>query len=160
MADATDGAARHILVVNDTEEILELFRDIIEGMGHNMTAMSFAPDDLAHIVKLRPDMVVLDLVFKTSSEPQGWQLLQKLRMSPETETIPVIVCSAATDQVREQEGWLTAKGIKVVLKPFTVDDLELAITKALGLPSIVGLDGDRPAISVISRSQATSGLMR
>jgi CheY-like chemotaxis protein len=82
-------------------------------------------------------MVILDLVFNTGSEPQGWQLLQKLRMSPETEATPIVLCSAATDQVREQEGWLTAKGVKVVAKPFTVDDLELAITKALSLPRML-----------------------
>jgi CheY-like chemotaxis protein len=54
MADATQPAAKHILVVNDTEEIVELFREIIEGMGHRMTAMSFAPDDLAHVTKVAP----------------------------------------------------------------------------------------------------------
>ena len=26
---------QHILVVNDTEEILDLFRDIVEGLGHS-----------------------------------------------------------------------------------------------------------------------------
>ena len=37
----TDQTPKHILVVNDTEEILDLFRDILEGMGHRMTAWSF-----------------------------------------------------------------------------------------------------------------------
>jgi CheY-like chemotaxis protein len=125
---------KHVLVVNDTEEIIELFREIIEGMGHRMSALSFAPDDLSHITKEQPDLVILDLVFTTSTEGQGWQLLQKLRMTKDTENLPVILCSAATDQVREQEGWLAARGVKVVLKPFTVEDLETAIDKALHLP--------------------------
>ena len=129
--------ARRVLVVNDTEEILELFRDIIEGMGHEMRAMSFAPDDLAHITDLDPDLVILDLVFNTGNEGQGWQLLQKLRMNKATEELPIIVCTAATDQVREQEGWLIARGVKVVPKPFTVDDLETAIAKALRLPELL-----------------------
>jgi CheY-like chemotaxis protein len=125
---------KHVLVVNDTEEIIELFREIIEGMGHHMSALSFAPDDLGDVTKAEPDLVILDLIFNTSTEGQGWQLLQKLRMTKDTEDLPVILCSAATDQVREQEGWLTARGVKVVLKPFTVDDLEAAIDKALRLP--------------------------
>jgi CheY-like chemotaxis protein len=128
---------KHILVVNDTEEVIELFREIIEGMGHRMSALSFAPDDLARITRVEPDLVILDLVFNTSTEGQGWQLLQKLRMTKETERLPVILCSAATDQVREQEGWLTAKGVKIVMKPFTVDDLELAISKALQPPALL-----------------------
>ena len=31
------------------------------------------------------------------TELQGWALLQKLRMSPPTESVPVIVCTAATN---------------------------------------------------------------
>jgi CheY-like chemotaxis protein len=134
LADTRANDGRHVLVVNDTEEIIELFRDIIEGMGHRMTAMSFAPDDLSQVTDVKPDLVILDLVFNTATEGQGWQLLQKLRMTKLTEDLPIIVCTAATEQVREQEGWLISRGVKLVPKPFTVDDLETAINKALSLP--------------------------
>ncbi|MCA1569922.1 MAG: response regulator [Chloroflexi bacterium] len=126
---------QHILVVNDTEEILDLFRDILEGMGHRMTAWSFSPDDLAKVTEIQPDLIVLDLMLGPT-ELQGWSLLQKIRMSPPTEEIPVIVCTAATNWVREQEGWLAANAVKVVLKPFKVAHLEHAITQALDLPSV------------------------
>jgi CheY-like chemotaxis protein len=131
---ASEGG-RHVLVVNDTEEIIELFREIIEGLGHRVTATSYAPDDLAEIQKVDPDLVILDLVI--GGEKLGWQLAQKMRMSRDTEAIPIIICTAATEDVREQEGWLTANAIKVVLKPFTVDDLEHAIGKALTMTEIV-----------------------
>ena len=131
----TDRASKHILVVNDTEEILDLFRDILEGMGHRMTAWSFSPDDLAKVTEIQPDLIVLDLMIGPT-ELQGWALLQKIRMSPPTEEIPVIVCSAATNWVREQEGWLAANGVKVVLKPFKVAHLEHAIGQALALPDV------------------------
>ena len=126
---------RHILVVNDTEEILDLFRDIVEGLGHRMTAWSFSPDDLAKITEIAPDLIILDLMLGPT-ELQGWALLQKLRMSRPTEEIPVIVCTAATNWVREQEGWLAANAIKVVLKPFKVPHLEHAIRQALDLPEV------------------------
>ena len=123
--EMTERPSKHILVVNDTEEILDLFRDILEGMGHRMTAWSFSPDDLAKVTELEPDLIILDLMIGPT-ELQGWALLQKIRMSPPTEEIPVIVCSAATNWVREQEGWLAANGVKVVLKPFKVAHLEHA----------------------------------
>jgi len=126
---------QHILVVNDTEEILDLFRDIIEGMGHRMTAWSFSPDDLAKVTAIEPDLIILDLMLGPT-ELQGWALLQKIRMSPPTEDIPVIVCTAATNWVREQEGWLAASAVKVVLKPFKVAHLEHAIEQALQLPQV------------------------
>ena len=130
-----DHKPQHVLVVNDTEEILDLFRDILEGMGHRMTAWSFSPDDLAKVTEIKPDLVILDLMMG-ATELQGWALLQKIRMSPPTEDIPVIVCSAATNWVREQEGWLTANAVKVVLKPFKVAHLEHAIEQALDLPMV------------------------
>ena len=45
---------KHILVVDDTKEVLELFRDIIEAMGHRVTAMTFAPKDLARSSRSDP----------------------------------------------------------------------------------------------------------
>jgi CheY-like chemotaxis protein len=127
--------SQHILVVNDTEEILDLFRDIIEGLGHRMTAWSFSPDDLAKVTEIAPDLIILDLMLGPT-ELQGWALLQKLRMSPPTEGIPVVVCTAATTWVREQEGWLGANAVKVVLKPFKVPHLEHAIRQALDMPGV------------------------
>lgn len=126
--------SKHVLVVNDTEEIVELFRDILEGMGHRCTAITYAPDDLAEVAKAEPDLVILDLLI--GGEKLGWQLAQKMRMSRETERTPIVICTAATEDVREQEGWLTANAIKLVLKPFTVDDLERAVDKALDLQGL------------------------
>jgi CheY-like chemotaxis protein len=134
-SDRASEGGKHVLVVNDTEEIIELFREIIEGMGHRVTATTYAPEDLEEIKKIGPELVILDLIM--GGEKQGWQLAQKMRMSRDTEAIPIIICTAATEDVREQEGWLAANAIKIVLKPFSIDDLELAITKALQLPEIL-----------------------
>jgi CheY-like chemotaxis protein len=127
---------KHVLVVNDTEEILDLYRAILEDLGHRVTAWSFSPDDLSKVTEIRPDLVILDLLMGPT-ELQGWALLQKMRMSPPTEDIPVIVCSAATNWVREQEGWLAANAVKVVLKPFKVNDLERAVSEVFGLTEVM-----------------------
>lgn len=133
MPDVED--AKHVLVINDTEEIIELFRDIIDGMGHRVSATSYAPEDLAEVTKVAPDLVILDLM--VGGEALGWQLAQKMRMSPDTAKIPIIICTGATKEVREQEGWLAAQSIKIVLKPFSLEDLELAVNKVLRLPELM-----------------------
>ena len=137
-------AARHILVVNDSEEIIELFRDVIEGMGHRVSATTYAPEDLAEVKSINPDLVILDLL--VGREENGWKLLQKLKLDRATERLPVIVCTAAVQSVREQEGWLASKGVKVVLKPFGIEDLELSIDKAFELPEMIAPPGDSAAI--------------
>jgi response regulator RpfG family c-di-GMP phosphodiesterase len=71
----------------------------------------------------------------------------RLELSRETERIPVVVCTAMVNDVRDQEGWLTAHAVKIVLKPFTIDDIELAVSKAFELPDLVS---DSPASHVQS----------
>jgi CheY-like chemotaxis protein len=128
--DSTTDGPRRILVVNDTDEILQLFRDIIEGMGHECVTLTYAPDDLAHVRQTNPDLAIVDFVMG-GMEFRGWQLVQKLKMDPRTARIPIIICTGAKREVYEQEGWLTEKGIRVVLKPFDVEDLERAISSVL-----------------------------
>lgn len=127
--------AKHILVVNDTEEMVELLRDILVATGHRVSGTTFAPEELAEVKKAAPDLVILDLVM--GGENLGWQLLQKMKLSPDTANIPAIVCTAAADSVRQQEGWLASKGVKIVLKPFSLTDLERAVDKAFELPELV-----------------------
>ncbi|HET9541237.1 MAG TPA: response regulator [Candidatus Limnocylindria bacterium] len=124
---------KRVLVINDTKEILELFRDVLEGeLGHEVILMSFAPDELNRIVEAKPDLVVIDFVIG-DREMEGWQLLQKMRMHRATADIPVVACTAAVRQVRESEAYLLEQGIEVVLKPFTIDQLEAAVKRALQL---------------------------
>jgi DNA-binding response OmpR family regulator len=126
-----------VVVINDTQEILELFRDILTEMGCDVALMSYAPDDLHRIEQERPDLVVIDFVLG-GREFEGWQLLQKLRMNRATESVPLIACTAALQQVRDQEGYLLEQNVTVVLKPFNVDQLEAAVRKALPMLSADG----------------------
>jgi DNA-binding response OmpR family regulator len=121
---------RRILVINDTMEILELFEDILTEMGHEVILLSYAPDELHHIVEARPDLVIVDFVIG-GREMDGWQLIQKMRMNRSTEQIPIIACTAAVQAVREQEGYLVQQGIAVVMKPFNITQLETAVEAAL-----------------------------
>lgn len=121
---------KRVLVVNDTQEILELFADLLGEMGLEVVLMSYAPRELERIRDVAPDLIILDLVFG-ERELLGWQLLQKLRMDPRLDEVPVIVCSAAVKMLHELEGHLTEQGVLAVVKPFTVDQLEEAVRRAL-----------------------------
>lgn len=112
---------RHILVINDTQEILDLFKDILEEEGFRVTLSSFAFQDVRDVEQIQPDLAILDLLF--GDDRQGWQLLQKLKMYRPTADIPIVVCTAALSLVRELEGHLRAKNVFVLLKPFDIDEL-------------------------------------
>ncbi len=111
--------AKRIMVINDTQEILELFELILTDAGYRVTLHAYSTRDLDEVTHLMPDLIISDHIpFK---EQQGWQFLQKLKMLRETATIPVIVCTTSSELVRENEGWLKGKGVTIVAKPFDID---------------------------------------
>lgn len=134
--------AQRILVINDTPEILELFQEILSDEGYEVVLYSYATHDTAEIVRHHPDLIILDYIFGT--EKLGWQLLQKLKMRHDTAGIPIIICTAAIKEVRDIEGYLLAKGVTVVPKPFDIDDLLLAVRNALAEPGVVATLIDKP----------------
>jgi DNA-binding response OmpR family regulator len=121
--------AARILVVNDTQEILELFRMLLEEEGYEVILAGFPIQQISDIEQIKPDLIILDFVF--GDQKTGWQMLQMLKMKRSTAVIPVIVCTAALDLVREQEGYLVSQGVHVVFKPFDIDRLSEAVRQVL-----------------------------
>ena len=113
--------AERILVVNDTQEILELFRMLLEEEGYEVILSGFPIQQISDVALINPDLIILDFVF--GDQKSGWQMLQMLKMHRTTASIPVIACTAALDMVREQEGYLVSQGVHVVFKPFDIDHL-------------------------------------
>lgn len=118
-----------IMVINDTKDILELFRVILESEGYEAILYSYAVQDIVEVERIMPDLLILDVIF--GSEKLGWQMLDKLKMNRATASIPVIVCTAAINAVREMEGYLMSQGVSIVLKPFEIDVFLSAVKIAL-----------------------------
>ena len=126
---------KRVLVINDTQEILDLFDEILSEEGYEVYQYSYAIRDMAEIERVNPDVIILDLMF--GGEATGWQLLQKLRMRRSTAHIPIVLCTAATNSVRETEGYLQSQGVCLVLKPFQIDDLLQSVERAVTIPEKV-----------------------
>jgi DNA-binding response OmpR family regulator len=118
-----------ILVINDTQEILEMFRMLLEDEGYEVILSSFPMQKVQEIEQINPQLIILDFVF--GERKLGWQMLQLLKMQRSTAKIPIIICTAAESAVRDQEGYLVSQGIQIVYKPFDIDVLLLAIQRAL-----------------------------
>lgn len=139
-----NGEPKHILVINDTKEILDAFREILGDEGYRVSLDNFsaldAAEKVADVKRLEPDAIILDFMF--GHEPLGWQFLQLLKMTRETANIPIVVCTAAVRQAEEQEAHLRALGVELVLKPFDIDHIILAVQRALepaGNPDVPGV---------------------
>ncbi|WP_235845629.1 response regulator [Dictyobacter aurantiacus] len=118
-------AKKRVLVINDTEAILDLFRVLLEEEGFEVFLSSYPMQKTQEIEHIQPDLIILDFIY--GSQKSGWQMLQMLKMYRPTSHIPIIICTTAIDEVQEQEGYLSAQGVKVVYKPFDIDSLLLTI---------------------------------
>ncbi len=133
MTRASASEPKHIYVINDEASLLSLLRDLLEDEGYRATLETFDPSgiegQLARIREVKPDLVVLD--FLIGGELLGWQFLQCLRLQRDTAKLPVVVCTAAANTVKELGTHLTEQCVGVVLKPFNIDDLLAEITRGL-----------------------------
>ena len=120
---SADGRQPHVLIINDTQEILDLMQELLEEEGYQVTT-SLALLDIAKVRALAPDIIVQDLLFEGTQE-LGWKFLTLVRLDPQLARIPLVLCTAAVRTVKDPEmaEQLDQQGIRVVLKPFTIDDL-------------------------------------
>ena len=120
---------QHILAIDNSQAVLDLFRELLEGEGYRVSVQSYVDKDVEAIKDLAPDLIILDYMWK--AEDGGWSLLQLLRMNPGTKEIPIVLCTGAVAEASELEPHLAEMGVRVVLKPFDLDDLLGVIRESL-----------------------------
>lgn len=122
-------AAKHVLVIDDAEELRRLFRAILEEEGCRVSLVEVPPslDELAH---LAPDLILLDLLLGPD-ETTAWGFLEALRRDPRLATIPVLVCSAATQVLEQRKVALATLHAEIIRTPFDLGDLLCAVARCL-----------------------------
>jgi CheY-like chemotaxis protein len=81
---------------------------------------------------------VQDLLFEGTQE-LGWKFLELVRLDPELARIPLLLCTAAVQMVRDPEmaEHLDQLGVRVVLKPFTIEELLRALRETLTAQALI-----------------------
>lgn len=113
---------RTILVVDDNEDVLSLFERILTGHCYRVITVQSAQEAFELAVQEQPNAITLDLMMP---EQDGWDVLQALKNSSETQHIPVIICSVVKQ--RELSQFLGAAGF--LEKPITEEKLLSALRK-------------------------------
>ncbi len=119
--------ATHVLVIDDDESLRDLFRDILEGEGYRVTLAASALHT-EEIARLNPDLMVLDLLLGTDALP-SWELVRAIRLDDRVITLPIVLCSAATEHLAQLQEEIAAMGVEVIPKPFDLDDFLLAVKR-------------------------------
>ena len=111
-----------IAVIDDEESFLELMAAVLEEEGYRVVVGKVPEDSLTLIRQTHPALVVLDLNFRMSAT-QGMAILRAMRDDIALANIPVIVCSAATDQLTQHQDVFAALSAQPLDKPFDLTDL-------------------------------------
>ncbi|MDP9309450.1 MAG: response regulator [Chloroflexota bacterium] len=123
--------AKHILVINDTQEILQLFGEILTGEGYEVTLQPYGQEEISDVRRLMPDLIICDFP-PLDREQHGWQFIQKVKMTRDLAKIPLVVCTTNLKAIEQNQGWLVSKGALIIPKPFKIDELLDAVKQQLG----------------------------
>src|SRR6266852_2432331 len=114
--------APRILVVEDDDSLLELYQQLLQEEGYEVSPSSTTFEDVTDVERLHPDLMLLDV--RVSRPDDGLTLLEQLRSYPPTHCLPIILCTAAAaSQVRERVEDFQQQGVPVVYKPFEIEEL-------------------------------------
>jgi CheY-like chemotaxis protein len=128
-AMSSNGHQPHILVLNSSKGFLDLMRTLLQEEGYRVSTENKAHETTDDIASLNPDLLIIDFVW--ANDDAGWRLLQTLKLDPRTKQIPAILCTTGVREVEALAPQLTKMEIEVVIKPFDLDDILLAIRKKL-----------------------------
>lgn len=114
------GFGKTIVVINDSPDLLELAELLLGDEDFDVKVALVGAGALDLIRTTMPDLVILDVRLPDVS---GWDILQALKLDPKTSAIPVLVCSAAVQELRSLDAQLARMGVEVLIKPFAIDTL-------------------------------------
>ena len=117
--------ARKILLADDSVTAQNMGRKILADAGYEITAVNNGSAALKKIAELKPDLVILDVYMPGYS---GLEVCQRLKESPETARIPVLLSVGKLEPFKPEEAQrVRADGY--IVKPFEASELLSALSK-------------------------------
>lgn len=117
-----------VLVVDDDENIMRALSIRLKAAGYKVSGAMDGTQAVMVAHKVEPDIIVLDIRMPAGS---GFTVMERLRQSIDTATIPIIVLTASDEtETRRQAEEMGA--FRYFNKPYDIDKLLVAIKEALG----------------------------
>jgi signal transduction histidine kinase len=110
-----------VLIAEDEEALLEVFAEVVEGLGHRALRAHDGEQALTLARAEPPDLVISDHMMPRRT---GMELLRALRAEPALASVPFVLLSAARPTGREEADTFLAK-------PVDLATFEDAVSKAV-----------------------------
>lgn len=116
-------AAPHILVMDESREVLALLHEILAGEGFSLT-LSNQLLELEQIRACSPALILMDRRFDGLLAP-AWDVVHRTSRDPDLMHVPIVLsttyCAKPMSACFEKE--ILDCGVHVLLKPYAMDDL-------------------------------------
>ncbi len=125
-------AQAKILVVDDDPDDLKMISMILQPEGYEVVTAENGREALEKVESEDPDLIILDVMMP---ELDGFAACAKLKSSPESKGIPVILLTAVAKRIQDTkyplDGVLRAEAEEYLEKPTKPEDLLEVVARML-----------------------------
>jgi len=129
----------HILLVDDSVEELRLLVEMLRGHDFRLSIANDGSQGYERAVASRPDLVLLDV---RMPRMDGLTVARMLKANPQTETIPILFVTAATD-VDDRLLGLREGAVDYIVKPFSAAEVVERVRIHLRLAAMLKVEKSR-----------------
>jgi two-component system response regulator VicR len=126
--------AKRILIIDDEQPIADLLAETFAREGYDTTRTTESLRFFDAVQAVKPDLILLDLRMNYLT---GEDELRLLNLFPEVANIPVIVVTADHDAPSKATMYRSLGVVKIITKPFNLDDIIAAVQQTIGSPQEV-----------------------
>jgi twitching motility two-component system response regulator PilH len=121
-------AVKKIMVVDDSPTQRYFLMDLLTKNGYNVVAVETGEEAIAKVKAEAPNLIVMDVVMPGQN---GFQTTRAITKDPDTENIPVIMCTSKSQET--DKIWGLRQGARdYMVKPVDPDELLKKIRTLLG----------------------------
>ncbi len=116
-----------ILVIDDDDILREMVVTVLRGAGYTSLEAGDGSEGIALTKSDSPDLIICDILM---GNVDGFSVLEQLRASPATATIPFVIMTSLSDRESVRKG-MTEGADDYLIKPFSLNDLLAAVQTQL-----------------------------
>ncbi len=109
-----------VLLIEDEKEVAELYKLKLTLDGYEVIVARSGQEGLAEAFKKEPELIFLDIKMP---EMDGFEVLKKLRQSPKTESVPIIVLSNFDEEDLIERGLTLGANEYLIKSQFTPEQI-------------------------------------
>jgi CheY-like chemotaxis protein len=128
MQEALISPASLVLVCDDDPSICTGLQTLLEQQNYRVITVTSGQEAIAQATTQHPDVILLDLLMPGMN---GWETISKLKERPETQNIPIIICSICTPSETHPQN---TNFVDWVSKPLNESLLLQSLQQALSQP--------------------------